>query len=297
MKSDLKEQFISANGHRFHVVLAGPQDGEPVMLLHGFPEFWYGWRHQIDALVQAGFRVIIPDQRGYAWSDKPQGINAYRVEELVADITGLITACGYEQVNLAGHDWGALVAWETAMWCPERVRRLAILNVPHPDVMRTFMRTHASQLKKSWYIFFFQIPGLPEWLLSRKHFEALRQMTASSSRPGSFDENDLAKYLEAWRQPGALSAMINWYRALFRAMLPFSRKSAAGGSRRIKPPVIMLWGKQDLALDHEMAPLSIEFCDQGTLLLFDQATHWVQHDEAEAVNRHLVDFFQPTGEG
>ncbi len=294
--SDLKEQFINANGHRFHVVLAGPEDGEPVLLLHGFPEFWYGWRHQIDALAQAGFRVIIPDQRGYAFSDKPKGIRAYRVEELVADTTGLIAACGYERVNLVGHDWGALVAWETAIRFPERVRRLAIFNVPHPDVMSTFLRTHASQLKKSWYIFFFQIPGLPEWLLSRNHFANLRRMTAGTSRPGSFDENDLAKYVEAWQQPGALSAMINWYRALFLDQLPFSHKNPHSGSRRVKPPVIMLWGKQDLALSHAMAPASIGFCDQGTLFLFDQATHWVQHDEAEAVNRHLVNFFQPTAD-
>ena len=262
------------------------------MLLHGFPEFWYGWRHQIDALALAGFRVIIPDQRGYGLSNKPKGVNPYRVEQLASDITGLISAFGYDHMNLAGHDWGAAVAWETAIRYPERVRKLAILNVPHPDVMRTFLRSHVSQIKKSWYIFFFQIPGFPEWLLSRDHFAILRRMLIGSSKDGLFNESDMAMYVKTWQQPSTLTAMINWYRAIFRAELSFQKVPAAARSRRVKPPVMMLWGKQDVALSFKMAQPSIELCDHGSLIVFDNASHWVQHDEPEAVNLNLVNFFR-----
>jgi pimeloyl-ACP methyl ester carboxylesterase len=159
---ELEHSYIETNGIKLHVVQAGPKSGVPVVLLHGFLEFWYGWRHQIPALVEAGCRVIIPDQRGYNLSDKPKGVKNYEVFTLAEDIIGLINALGYEKVNLVAHDWGAMVAWTLANKYPERLHRLSIMNVPHPAVMQKFLRRDLEQIRRSWYVFFFQLPWLPE---------------------------------------------------------------------------------------------------------------------------------------
>ena len=154
---ELEHSYIETNGIRLHVVQAGPQSGTPVVLLHGFPENWRCWRRQIPALVEAGCRVIVPDQRGYNLSDKPEGVKAFSMDELFKDVIGLIDVLGYEKVNLVGHDWGAAVAWVVANQHPERLHRLGILNVPHPEVMKRFLKRDLEQLRRSWYIFFFQL--------------------------------------------------------------------------------------------------------------------------------------------
>src|SRR5512139_1805227 len=159
---DLEHSTIKTNGIRLHIVQAGPKSGTPVVLLHGFPEFWYGWRKQIPALAKAGCRVIVPDQRGYNLSDKPKGIKSYCVNHLVDDVVGLIDALDYEKVNLVGHDWGALVSWMLAIQHPERLHRLGILNVPHPAVMKRFLQRDPEQMARSLYALFFQLPWLPE---------------------------------------------------------------------------------------------------------------------------------------
>lgn len=157
---------IVTNGVRLHVVQTGPQDAPLVILLHGFPEFWYGWRQQIPALAAAGLQVWAPDQRGYNESDKPVGVGAYRIDELVADVVGLIDASGLRRASLVGHDWGAAVAWWVALTAPERLERLVILNGPHPSVMRRHLTRSVRQLLRSWYIFGFQVPWVPERLLT-----------------------------------------------------------------------------------------------------------------------------------
>src|SRR5688572_6545121 len=271
--------YIETNGIRLHVVTAGPKDGKPVILLHGFPEFWYGWRHQIPALAAAGLRVIVPDQRGYNLSDIPKGIKPYALSELVRDVTGLLDHFGLEKACLAGHDWGAGVAWQVALTFPECIERLAILNVPHPAVMFNFLRKSPEQLLKSWYIAFFQIPGLPERLLAQNNFERMTRALLKSGREATFSPEDIRAYKQAWANPGGLSGMLNWYRAAARYA------PAIPDDVRIHLPALILWGKHDVALSHEMAQSSIELCDNGKLILFEHATHWVQHDEAESVNR------------
>ena len=283
---------IRANGVNLHLVQAGPQDGPSLILLHGFPEFWYGWRRQIKPLAQAGFRVIVPDQRGYNLSDKPKGIASYSTDKLATDVIGLIDVLGHEKAYLAGHDWGAGVAWQTALSYPQRLEKLAILNVPHLDVMTRFLLSNFAQFRKSWYIYFFQIPGLPEWLLSRNNCANARRMLSASSNPGSFSEADLDEYAKAWRQPGALTGMINWYRAALRQGLASAWNRREATLRRIHVPTLILWGKNDVALSHAMAQPSLDLCDEGRLIFFENATHWVQHDEAEAVTKHLLQFFQ-----
>ena len=182
----MEHQYIETNGIRLHVVQDGPKDGPLVILLHGFPEFWYGWRQQIPFLVSAGYQVWAPDQRGYNLSDKPDGIAAYSIKVLAADVVGLIDASGRKQVFLIGHDWGAAVAWTVANKYPERLLKMVILNVPHPAVMIKFLRRSFAQLRKSWYMFFFQLPWLPENLSRFRNWNATTQVLIKSSRPGTF---------------------------------------------------------------------------------------------------------------
>ena len=273
-------EYITTNGIRLHTALAGPEDGEPVILLHGFPDAWFGWEAQIEPLAEAGFRVIVPDQRGYNLSDKPKGVDSYQMEILVADILGLADALGYHCFYLAGHDFGAMVSWNLARHYPERIKRLAIANVPHPQVMDSYLRTHPNQMMKSWYAFFFQIPGLPEWAVKLNNWNFL-----ISAMPDDFTEEERDRYRKAWNQPGAMTGMINWYRATMR------RLGQSTVSPKIQVPTLILWGRQDPHISYEMAPLSVELCEDGRLITFEDATHWVLHDEPEATSKHLIRHF------
>jgi pimeloyl-ACP methyl ester carboxylesterase len=277
--------YIETNGIKLHVVMAGPEDGQPVLLLHGFPEFWYGWRAQIPALAEAGYRVIVPDQRGYNLSDKPKGVKAYALDKPVADMLGLIDALGYEKVNLIGHDWGAMVAWAFAIWHPERLHKLGILNVPHPAVMLNFLRRgDPEQIRRSWYIFAIQLPWLPEAMLRAENWRGADRALRGSGKIHTFTKEDISEYKKAWSQPGAMTAMLNWYRAIIR------HRPQMPKDMRVKVPTLIVWGLQDVALSHRMARLSLDYCDDGKLVFFEEATHWVQHDETEAVNQLLIEF-------
>jgi pimeloyl-ACP methyl ester carboxylesterase len=279
---------METNGVNLHVVMAGPSDGPLVLLLHGFPEFWYGWRKQMPALAAAGYHVWAPDQRGYNRSNKPQGVSAYAIDTLARDVVGLIEASGREQVYLAGHDWGAAVAWWVAGKYPERVKKLAILNVPHPAVMRRSVLEDDEQRKKSWYIFFFQLPWLPERSLSANDYTNMVRAIKGSSRRGTFSAEEIAAYKQAWSQPGAVTSMLNWYRAAVR------NQGQGVELGRIHPQTLMIWGAADVALSQTMAQPSIDLCDDGRLVFLEEASHWVQHEEPERVNRLLLDFFGAT---
>ena len=280
---ELEHNYIETNGIRLHVVQGGPKSGIPVILLHGFPETWRCWVRQLPTLADAGIRVIAPDQRGYNLSDKPKGIKSYHVEELVNDIVGLIDALGYEKVNLVGHDWGAIVAWMLAYKHPERLQRLGILNVPHPLVMRRFLTRDLDQIRRSWYVFFFQLPWLPEVGMQANDWRGAVLALRGSGLIHTFTNEDIEKYKESWSQPGAMTSMINWYRALrYQIRLP--------KEMRIRVPTLMLWGVKDFALTHRMARPSMDHCEQGNLIFFPEATHWVQRDAAAEVNHYLIDF-------
>ena len=278
------------NGIRLHAVQAGPVDGPLVLLLHGFPEFWRGWINQIEPLARAGWRVVAPDQRGYNLSDKPAGVSSYRMSELVGDVTGLVQALGRQKACLVGHDWGAGVTWETAIRRPDCVQKLVILNAPHPDVMTRFLLSRLRQLLKSWYIFFFQVPGLPEAMLRLNDWQPAVQMLQRSRQPGAFLPEQIEHYRRAWWQKDAMTNMINWYRAAFRRALRGPWNPRQIQPRRVKPPALILWGEQDIALSKEMVQPSLDLCDQGRLVTFPHATHWVQHDEAVEVTRQLLAF-------
>lgn len=287
--AQLEHVSIQTNGIQLHVVQAGPDSGPMVILLHGFPEFWYGWQKQLSALGAAGYRVWAPDQRGYNLSEKPPGVAAYTLDTLAADVIGLIDATGRAQVSLVSHDWGGLVAWWVALHAPQRVQKLAVLNMPHPLVMRRTLRRSVAQVWKSWYIFFFQLPWLPEAVMRARNWHFAARALQGTSRRGTFSAANLEQYRLAWSQPGACAAMLHWYRALGR------HRPRLPADPRIRIPTLLIWGAQDYNLGIAMAQPSIELCDQGKLVVVEEATHWVQHEEPARVNQLLVDFLALSG--
>jgi pimeloyl-ACP methyl ester carboxylesterase len=269
---------VQAGEVRLHCALMGPRNGPLVVLLHGFPECWMAWRHQLPALAAAGFRVAAPDLRGYGGSDKPRGVAAYRIEKLVADVASLIGELGHERADVVGHDWGGHVAWHLAMWNPERVRRLAILNVPHPARMRRSLRT-LSQLRKSWYIFFFQLPLLPERFMSPRSIRvAFRYMTA---RKGAFDEADVEANVAA---AGDRTGPINYYRAAARFRGPPYRPVAA--------ETLVIWGGADRWLGPDLAEPDARWVPRARVERIPSASHWAQADAPERVNELLLSFLR-----
>lgn len=282
----LEYRQISSNGINLYVAQDGPSAGPLVILLHGFPEFWYSWRRQIPHLAAAGYRVWAPDQRGYNLSDKPDRIAAYTLDELAADVIGLMDAAGAEKAFIVGHDWGAAVAWWLAAKYPWRVARMVVLNVPHVAVMQEHLRRNLAQMRKSWYIFFFQLPWLPETLSRMRNWNIPAQALKNSSRPGTFTNRDLDAYRRAWSRPKAYTSMLNWYRAAMR------KPPARPAGSRIKVPTLLIWGSQDRFLGREMAQPSIDLCDDGRLIFIEDASHWVHHEEAEQVNELINTFLR-----
>lgn len=267
-----------------HAVVAGPEDGDLVVLLHGFPEFWYAWHDQIRPLANEGFRVVVPDQRGYNRSDKPEGIGAYHVDALAGDVVGLVRALGHEEANVVGHDWGGWVAWWTALHHPEYVRRLVAVNAPHPSVMYRALGTDWGQRLRSSYVLGFVIPVIPERLASLGNWAPVVGGLKRSSNPGTFSPADLERYREAWSKPGAFRAMLHWYRAM-------ARSRPRPESKRVTVPTRVVWGLGDRFLKRSMAHESVAHCDDATLCTIDGGTHWVHHEHpirvADDVTDHL----------
>jgi len=282
----LKHRYADLGDVRLHYVEAG--EGPLVLLLHGFPQFWYEWRHQIPALAETGFRVVAPDMRGYNLSDKPPGVGAYRVQVLVRDMERLILACGEQTAAVVGHNWGAIVAWFAAMRYPERVGRLAILNVPHPARFMDGLLS-PQQLLRSSYVFFFQIPWLPEEVIRAGNFTLLRSVLRRDPvRPGALTAEDIERYTEAMARPGVLTATLNYYRALLRH--PRDTQALLG---RIEAPVLVIWGEKDRALSRWLADPPLPWVPN--LLRVErlpEASHWVAEDRPREVNALLLDFLR-----
>ncbi|NNM76545.1 alpha/beta hydrolase [Sphingomonas sp. ID1715] len=275
-----RERRVAIGAIALHVVEAGPVSAPTVMLLHGFPEFWWAWRRIIDPLAAAGLRVIVPDMRGYNLSDAPDGVTNYRTEVLADDIAGLATALDLTTFALVGHDWGGLVAWAVAARHPERLDRLVILDAPHPDVWTGYALRHPRQALRSSYVGWFQLPLLPEAALRALDFATLRSSLQTSARPGTFTPAELDRYAEAWRRPGRLTAMLNYYRALPRSSQTIGR---------IAVPTKILWGQDDGFLDTALAALSRDQCDAGEAVILD-ATHWLHLEDPDRVAGEIAGF-------
>jgi epoxide hydrolase 4 len=281
----LRDGYADLGEVRLHYVEAG--EGPLVVLLHGFPEFWFSWRFQIPALASAGLRVVAPDMRGYNLSTRPSGVPAYDIDRLAGDVRDLIHERGAKSAFLAGHDWGAAVAWVTAMNHPEVVERLAILNVPHPRRLLRGLRT-PRQLAKSWYMFFFQLPWLPERLVRARRWWFFRYGFEHDARPGAFTRGDIDRYVEAWSQPDATTATINYYRSVFRQ----SPRRAEARLRQVDAPTLVVWGERDRYLGADLAePDPSDVPNLDRVVRLPDASHWVHHDEPEQVTQLLAEFF------
>lgn len=279
-----EHKVIEANGHSFHMVCAGPKDGKLVLMLHGFPEFWYGFRHQINELADAGYYVVVPDQRGYNQSDKPQDIESYTLWTLRDDCEAFIDALGREKAILIGHDWGGAVAWHLAATRPERIEKLIAINIPHPADMPRVMLRKPSQLIRSAYMLFFQLPVIPEKLMASGRFHYMAKGLAMTGKNHAFMEYDLEKYQEAWKKPGALTGMLNWYRALrFQVQAGFDQIDLP-----INIPTHIIWGINDPFLSKRLAKESAKRCNDVDVSFIDGATHWVHHEEPEILNYLLL---------
>jgi pimeloyl-ACP methyl ester carboxylesterase len=277
---EIKHCFVKTNGIKLHYVTAGK--GPLLILLHGFPEFWYTWRHQIPALAKH-FQVVAPDLRGYNDSDKPPHVSDYKLSTVTQDIVGLIKALGHKKAHIVGHDWGGAVGWDMAVHHPEVIDHLVILNSPHPVNFARGMKKW-KQLRKAWFMFYFQIPMIPEFFLKMSLKSTLRWMFQ-----GVVTEKDINAYTKALEKPGALKAALNYYRATLR----YRPKQAA--RTKISVPTLLIWGENDRALGIEltygMEPL---FSNSFAIEYIPHCGHFVNEQEPELVNRLLLDFLVKT---
>lgn len=277
----METRFVKTNGIQLQVNIAGPEDGKPVFLLHGFPDFWFCWEAQIEALVASGFRVIAPDQRGYNHSDKPLNKKAYHQKALAADIVGLMDALGYDKVNLAGHDFGGVVAWSVATLYPERIEKLAIISAPHFIASLKYNKANKTQILKSWYIGFFQLPIVPERFLKAFNYRALIK-----NMPSSLSTEMKERYRSGWSQPNAMRTMLNWYRGLLDGMRERDIEYGV-----IDIPTHIMWGAKDKYLEVGLAELSAAQCTKARLTIFKDTSHWVMHERSREVSALLMKHF------
>ena len=281
---DVQLERVEVNGVGLHVAEAGPKDGRLIILLHGFPEYWEAWGGYIEPLAAAGYHVVAPDQRGYNLSDKPTEVASYDLNALAADVLGLADLFGRRRFTVVGHDWGGVVGWWIATRHGERLEQLVVLNAPHPSVWRDAMQAHPEQRRRSWYVRFFRLPWLPEALLRQRRFKLLADTIRQRARPDTVTPAALDRYRKAWRVPGALTGMLNWYRAIWRMDLPES------AGLRLTTPVLLIWGERDAFGVRALAEASLRLCENSRSVYLKDATHWVQHDEPQRCIEALVDF-------
>jgi pimeloyl-ACP methyl ester carboxylesterase len=285
--SGVRLQYLEVGDVRLHVAVAGEPGRPVVVLLHGFPEFWWSWRHQLPALAAQGFHVVAPDLRGFNLSDRPPRVRDYRLPLLEADVAGLVHALGATRAVVVGHDWGGAIAWSLAQHRPELVERLVILNAPHPQHFLAVALRHPAQLVRSAYMLFFQLPRLPEWALARNDFHLLRQ---TLQREG-FEPGDIEPFVQAARQGGGLRGGLAYYRAAARGLLRGSRRPA----RPIAAPTLIIWGTHDRYLLEALAHPDPRLVPRARVELLPHASHWVQQQEPARVNQLLIDFLGSGG--
>jgi pimeloyl-ACP methyl ester carboxylesterase len=280
-----RERMLRMNGIDFHIVEAGERGAPLVLLLHGFSEFWWAWRKQLTPLAQAGFHVVAPDLRGFNLSSAPQEVSAYALDALAADIVALSDALGAERIYLVGHDWGAVIGWWVAARYPERLKRAVFIAGPHPAAWARQALSSPSQALRSAYIAFFQLPWIPEAALGARGFAWLKSAMRRSTRARSLDPGTLTQYARAWERPGALSAMLNYYRAL-------RRLKGQAPVAPIKPPVLVVWGDRDRFLGRAVMAASADLCDDARLITIAGASHWLHWEDPERITAEILGFLR-----
>ena len=256
-----------------------------MLMLHGFPEFWYSWRHQITEFA-LDYHVVAVDLRGYNDSDKPQGLAAYQMSELLADVKGVINGLGYQDCILVAHDWGGAIAWNFAYEYPSMVEKLIVMNLPHPAKFAAGLKTW-QQLQKSWYIFWFQLPFLPELIFQANNCQVIASVFKDMAIDKSaFKPEDLAAFRDAAAKPGALTAMINYYRANFK----IPPDNLAKDWEILDIPTLMIWGEEDTALGKELTYGTDDYVKNFQLKYIPDCSHWVQQEQPTLVNKYMRDF-------
>ncbi len=287
MSDMVNHAYVTTNGIRLHCAEQG--EGALMLMLHGFPEFWYSWRHQIDEF-STDYKVVAPDLRGYNDSEKPARVSDYQLSALVEDVRGLIEHYQCDRCILVGHDWGGAIAWQTAYAYPDLIDQLIVMNLPHPAKFFEGLQT-PQQLLRSWYFFFFQLPTLPEWAIAWNDYELIEQaFKGMAKNPDAFSAEDINAFKDAAAKRGALTAMVNYYRNIFRTDM----------MRRDWPtlsiPTLMIWGEDDTALGVELTHGTERYVEDLTLQYLPNCSHWVQQDQPERVNEYMRDFlsrFEP----
>lgn len=284
-KQELISKVVKANGLDFEVVTCGEGD-DLALLLHGFPETNFSWRAQLPFLADRGYKVWAPNMRGYGNTSRPTGVRNYTLEILMEDVAGLIDAAKAKTVTLVGHDWGALIAWTFAVREKRRLERLIIMNVPHPAIAQRKLFTWP-QIARSWYVFFFQLPFLPEIALTARDGRLVEKSVIDTAVDKSkFPKSVTDFYRENVLRPGAATAMVNYYRGLFRGGSAWRQYRL--GWPRIKTPTLMIWGEQDAFIEKYMTDGTGEFVEDLTIHFLPDASHWVQQEAPDDVNRIMA---------
>jgi pimeloyl-ACP methyl ester carboxylesterase len=289
LEGSWKHEYITANGMKLHCVTQG--NGPLMLMLHGFPEFWYSWRHQISEFAK-DYKVVAPDLRGYNDSDKPKEQSAYVMEEFVKDVEGVINGLGYESCVLVAHDWGGAIAWFFAYAHPEMVEKLIVMNIPHPAKFSEALRSNPQQRQRSWYIFFFQMPVLPELWLQWNNYQLIDEFfTGMAVDKSAFTREDIEAYKDAAAKRGALTAAVNYYRNVFQG---FFNQPQWGV---LKVPTLMIWGENDTALGTELTYGTEEYVEDFQIRYIPNCSHWVQQEKPELVNQYMREFLSGDSSG
>lgn len=280
LEGSWQHAYIMSNGIQLHYVTQG--EGLLMLMLHGFPEFWYSWRHQIPEFAK-DYKVVALDLRGYNDSDKPKQQSAYVMSEFIKDVEGIIKGLGYDQCVLVGHDWGGAIAWCFAYAHPEMVERLIVMNIPHPAKLAEGLQT-PQQLMRSWYVFFFQLPMLPELAVQWSDYQVIESaFQGMAIDKSTFTQDDIEAYKNAAAKRGTLTAMINYYRNAFTTF-------GQGNWRLIEVPTLMIWGEEDTALGKELTYGTEEYVRNFQIRYIPNCSHWVQQERPDLVNQYIREF-------
>jgi epoxide hydrolase 4 len=282
-----QHQFIRTNRINLHYVTQGT--GELVLLLHGFPEFWYSWRYQIPALARH-FKVVVPDLRGYNDSDKPE--TGYDIDTLTQDVLGIIHNLGFSKAHIVGHDWGGMIGWNLAQKFPESLHSLSLLSAPPPGLLARSLFNNFDQVRRNWYLLALQVPAVPEWLLQQNLASFLRDwFQVQAIRKAAFSSETLRIYQSALSKTGVLSAALNYYRNWLSPQAWFTKLQEPLSS--IQVPTLVLWGQEDAVLSPSLAKGFERFIPNPfRFKLIPECGHWIQQEAPQLVNLELLSFLR-----